>query len=170
MAINSCNWSTLCVCTHLNVKLSPLAGSTTESDFKLPIVWRLLVRLKPRPPSPYRTCPLYPPSRRLVNPKAGLQVLLSLVSNDGPSFVSSWPVAVRLLLCRCTVDNLPALSTVIGIPIDEGSSARRKTVMCVVRMVQERQRKVILGLSVAREGELLSAAHFYNNNNNNNIY
>jgi hypothetical protein len=33
--------------------------------------------------------------------------------------------------------------------------------MCVVGMVQKRQRKVIVGVSVARKGELQSAAHFY---------
>jgi len=125
------------------------------------------VSLKPRPPLPYRTCPLYPLIRRRLDPRARLQVLketellLSRESNDDPTLVSSSPVVVRLLLCRCTVDSLPSLSTVIGIPIDEGSSARRKTMICVVRMVQERHRKVILGLPVAREGELQSAAHFY---------
>ena len=33
--------------------------------------------------------------------------------------------------------------------------------MCVVRMVQESQGKAILGQSVARKGELQSAAHFH---------
>jgi len=69
------------------------------------------------------------------------ELLMSLESNDDRSVVSCYPVTVRLLQYRCTVDNLPALSTVIGILIEEGSSARRKTMMCVVRIFQERQRK-----------------------------
>lgn len=90
-----------------------------------------------------------------MDPRAGLQdlketeLLLSQESKDDPSLVSPLSAAVRLLLCRCTVDSLPPLSTIIGIPIGEGSGARRKTIMCVVTMVQERQKKVILGLSVA---------------------
>jgi hypothetical protein len=98
-----------------------------------------------------------------VDPRAGPQVLkdrellLSRDSNDDRSVGSSYPVAIRLLLCRRSVDSLPALVTVIGMPIDEGSSARRKTTMCVVRKFQERQRKVI----VERKGELQSAAHVY---------
>jgi hypothetical protein len=94
-----------------------------------------------------------------VEPRAGLQreLLLSRESNDDRSFGSSYPVSVRLFLCRRSVDSLPALVTVIGMPIDEGSSPRRKTTMYVVRKVQERQRKVIL----ARTGEVQSAEHFY---------
>jgi hypothetical protein len=101
-----------------------------------------------------------------VDPRAGLQVLkerellLSRESNDDRSVGSSYPVVVRLVLYRCFVDNLPALSTVIGIPIDEGSTAWRKTMMCGVRMVQEGQMKVILVLSVTRKAELLLVAHF----------
>lgn len=102
-----------------------------------------------------------------MDPRAGLQVLmdreilLSPETNDDRSVGSSSPVAVRLLQCKCSVDNVPSLLTVSGMSIDEGSSARRKTMMCLVRMVQERQRKTILGLSVARKGELQSAAQFY---------
>jgi hypothetical protein len=60
-----------------------------------------------------------------VDPRAGLQVwketelLLSRESNDDPSLVISSPVAA-VRLCRGTADTLPPLSTVIGIPIDDG--------------------------------------------------